>query len=30
MTTQNAKEFLISYKYWPDDGQVRPKLVANI
>ena len=26
----HAPEFLSFYKYWPDDGTVRPKLVANI
>ena len=26
----HAPEFLSFYKYWPDDGLVRLKLVANI
>ena len=25
----HAPAFLSFYKYWPDDGLVRPKLVAN-
>jgi len=25
-----APAFLSFYKYWPDDGLARPKLVANI
>ena len=25
-----APAFLSYYEYWPDDGLVRPKLVANI
>jgi hypothetical protein len=30
LTGPSSGQFLSFYKYWPDDGPVRPKPVANI
>jgi hypothetical protein len=30
MLVHITRQFLIFYKYWPDNDLVRPKIVANI